>query len=97
MEAFRRRVQTRIAWLGITQRTLCEAISMDPAVLSRALKADHPRKGTLVKIGKGLALTIDELLSEDESVLVRPHPAFEGLEEGVDRRPALIRWCGEEG
>ena len=89
----KRRVDTRLAWLGITHKDFAAAIGMDKSSLSRALRADRPRRTTLERIGRGLHLSVDDLLdAEKHDVLTSKHPAFENGEAGPER---LRVWCQE--
>jgi transcriptional regulator with XRE-family HTH domain len=90
----KQRVDTRLAWLGLTHKDFASAIGMDKSSLSRALRADRPRRATLDRISKGLGVSVDALMNqEDTEVLTSSHPAFSNGEVDLDQ---LVAWCSEE-
>jgi transcriptional regulator with XRE-family HTH domain len=87
----KRRVDTRLAWLGLTHKDFAAAIGMDKSSLSRALRADRPRQSTLERISRGLGLTIEDLMDgENHDVLTSKHPAFENGDVVPEK---LQIWC----
>lgn len=95
----KRRVDTRLAWLGLTHQEFSQAIGMDKSSLSRALRADSPRKKTLGRIALGLGISEDALLdSESNAALTVLHPAlpvdFSSLSSS-ERVIRLQRWVQE--
>jgi len=71
----KRRVDTRLAWLGLLHKDFAEAIGMDKSSFSRVLRADQPRTSTLERIAVGLGMAVATLIDEhDESSLTAPHP-----------------------
>ena len=72
----RRRVTTRLSWLGVTQTDFARIIGVDKASFSRVM-ALSPREGTMVRrIALGLGITVEALNDEDNrEVLVSDHPA----------------------
>lgn len=89
----RRRVLARAALLGLTQQQLSRLLSMDESTLSRALRADNPRKATLDRISRGLDLTVEELTGEDDLHIVRPHRAVK--DPLMDVEVQIRRWLEE--
>lgn len=94
-DLFRRRVLARAALLGLTQQQLSRLLSMDESTLSRALRAENPRKATLERISKGLDLTVEELLGEDDLPIIRPHQAVK--DPSMDIEVQIRRWLEEVG
>jgi transcriptional regulator with XRE-family HTH domain len=94
-DLFRRRVLARAALLGLTQQQLSRLLLMDESTLSRALRAKKPRKATLERISKGLDLTVEELLGEDDLPIIRPHRAVKDLSMDVEIQ--IQRWLEETG
>jgi len=89
----KRRVDTRLAWLGLTHKDFASAVGMDKSSLSRALRADRPRRATLDRISRGLGLSIGDLMDADNvDILTSAHPAFEEGDVDPDR---LGAWCRE--
>jgi len=88
-------VTTRLAWLGISQKAFADAIGMDKSRLSRAIRADAPRKPTLERIAFGLGLSVEELLHEDETLLLRDHPAIRHSMSSADAEESLSRWYAD--
>lgn len=77
-DAFRRRVQARLVWLGLTQSAFAHAIGMDEATFCRSLRR-HPRRRTIERIATGLDLPVRYLTSPqpDNGIgLEAPHRAF---------------------
>lgn len=94
------RVETRLAWLGLSHQQLAEIIEMDPSSLSRALRADCPRKKTVRRIARGLGLPLEVLLGEEiESTgLLCGHPALKDASDVTEseRMARLRRWVEAE-
>lgn len=86
------RVTTRLAWLGISQKSFASAIGMDKSRLSRAIRADSPRSSTLDRIALGLGLTTDELIDSDESILLKDHPAIHHSMSAREAEKSLSLW-----
>ncbi|KKM88468.1 hypothetical protein LCGC14_1258450 [marine sediment metagenome] len=57
-------VVERLQKLGITQRDLAERSGLSEAEVSRIVSAERPNPGgqTLLKLARGLGITVDELL-----------------------------------
>lgn len=92
-DLFRRRVLARAALLGLTQQQLSRLLSMDESTLSRALRADNPRRATLERISKGLDMTVEELMGEDDRYIIRPHRAVK--DPSADVEAQIQRWLEE--
>lgn len=93
--SLRVRICTRLAWLDVTKTEFAMAISMDKSVFSRVLRADSPHRKTLERISKGLGLEVEELLGDQVSLLLSPHPALSGSMTRDDRVEALMKWVEE--
>lgn len=84
----RRRILTRIVWLGLTQQEFSGVIRMDKGSFSRALRAERPRPATILRIAVGLGISVEDLLSDDPEALLRPHP---GIDAGTRDALAVMR------
>jgi len=94
---FRRRVMTRLSWLGLTQADFAQVIGIDRATFSRALAVSLPKKAMLKRIAMGLGLELVVLRDgADLQLLLSEHPALIGqsLEHG-DRLKYLKVWFKE--
>ena len=78
----KRRVDTRLAWLGLNHRELADAIGVDKSCLTRTLQADRPRPHTLQRIATALGLEVEVLTNgHGPETLVVEHPLFpDGIE-----------------
>jgi hypothetical protein len=73
----RRRISTRLAWLGVKQNDIATIIGMEQTSLSRALRADRPQKETVLKISHCLGWSTHQFQNTtDRDALTRIHPAF---------------------
>lgn len=73
MKTLRRRITIRLSFLGLRQKDLADLLGLHPSVLSRTLRADHPRKKTLDLLSSALDLPVDSLMDGEDSSLLVPH------------------------
>lgn len=63
-------IADRLLELSMSQRALAERAGISEAAVSRILSGDRafPRGDTLLKLARGLGITVDELLKESTGV-----------------------------
>lgn len=83
------RVLTRLAFLGLSQRDFATLIEVDKSTLSRSLRMVPPPPRVMEKLSVGLDLTVEELLTGPDEVLVRPHTAL--ADKHSPTAPSFVR------
>jgi transcriptional regulator with XRE-family HTH domain len=71
----RRRVQARMAWLGVTQLQVAEQLGLDPSILSRRLRNHSPKEDFLDELAVVLGWEDRaQILTGADELVVSPAP-----------------------
>jgi transcriptional regulator with XRE-family HTH domain len=90
---FKKRVTTRLSWLGVSQADFAKVICLDKATLSREMSSGVPRDAVLERIALGLGVDSSDLLNRRKrSFLLSDHPALKSEVSRAERVGLLCQW-----